>query len=525
MTIRAGRRLAAAAGLTAVLIVAGCTNAPSGGDTGAQSLENPDRVVLADSEPGTDHIDGDAADMALEASQAFFEKAPAVVVLGNEAEDPDEADDPDDAEDLDESGVGESSAKQARELGVPLLVSPDNAEGMQGFEAELKRLGARTLLVHGTLPDELVGDWEVVDGAGPEPEVPDIEPAQGGPESDFAVVADSGKEAAAQAGPALATAQAAGAERHTMRSADPRAAKNQEFFAGHADAALYAFGSGFGETEEFLALAATAAEGKQLPGGGQIVFPDRRMVALYGAPGTASLGLLGEQDVEGAIERVKEQAAQYQPYSEEKVQPAFEIIATVASAAPGAEGKYSSYTPVEQLQPWVEEAEKEGVYVVLDLQPGRSDFLTQAKHYEELLTYPNVGLAYDAEWRLKPGQRHMAQIGSVDAAELNRTNDWLAELTRKNHLPQKVVIVHQFKLSMIEDRSTLDTSHPELAMVLHADGNGTPGLKMATWDALRRDLPEGIRMAWKNFIDEDSPTFTPQQTFDVDPKPWFVSYQ
>src|SRR6185312_17209569 len=110
-------------------------------------------------------------------------------------------------------------------------------------------------------------------------------------------------------------------------------------------------------------------------------------------------------------------------------------------------------------------------------------------------------------------------------AELNRTNDWLAQLTRKHRLPQKVVILHQFQLGMIRDRAALDTSHPELALVLHADGNGSPGQKMATWNALRRDLPQGIRMAWKNFIDEDSPTFTPKQTYALDPKPWFVSYQ
>src|SRR6185312_6881713 len=132
---------------------------------------------------------------------------------------------------------------------------------------------------------------------------------------------------------------------------------------------------------------------------------------------------------------------------------------------------------------------------------------------------------YDPEWRLKPGQRHMVQIGAVDAAELNRANDWLAELTRKQKLPQKIVILHQFTRSMIRDRAALDTSHPELAMVVHADGNGTPGMKMATWKNLRLDLPDGIWMGWKNFIDEDSPTFTPKKTFDIDPKPWFVSYQ
>jgi hypothetical protein len=30
---------------------------------------------------------------------------------------------------------------------------------------------------------------------------------------------------------------------------------------------------------------------------------------------------------------------------------------------------------------------------------------------------------------------------------------------------------------------------------------------------------------WKNFYDEDKPTFSPQQTVAVSPSPVFVSYQ
>ena len=59
----------------------------------------------------------------------------------------------------------------------------------------------------------------------------------------------------------------------------------------------------------------------------------------------------------------------------------------------------------------------------------------------------------------------------------------------------------------------MDTSRPELAITLHADGHGTPEDKLATWNALQQDLPGGIFMAWKNFHDEDTPMFTPEETF------------
>lgn len=108
-------------------------------------------------------------------------------------------------------------------------------------------------------------------------------------------------------------------------------------------------------------------------------------------------------------------------------------------------------------------------------------------------------------------QRHGDQIGSVTAEEVNETADWLAELTAEEELPQKLFIIHQFTHAMIQDREGLDASHEELAMTLHADGHGSPELKLSTYDELQQGLPEGIWMAWKNFHDEDTPTFTPRR--------------
>ena len=265
----------------------------------------------------------------------------------------------------------------------------------------------------------------------------------------------------------------------------------------------------------------------ELPGGGTEVFPGRRMAALYGHPGTPSMGVLGEQDLPRSIARAQSLAADFQPLVPEPVVPAFEIIATVADRVPGPDGDYSAEMSVEDLRPWVEEAGKAGVYVVIDLQPGRTDFLGQAQRYTELLAQPHVGLALDPEWRLEPEQRHGAQVGSVDAAEVNATSAWLAGLVRERNLPQKVFLLHQFRVPMIQNRQDVVTSHPELATVLHADGFGTPQEKIETWNVLHRaPRPEGLWWGWKNFIDEDSPTFTPRQTYDVRPEsPVFVSYQ
>ncbi len=270
----------------------------------------------------------------------------------------------------------------------------------------------------------------------------------------------------------------------------------------------------------------TAATGAQLPGGGQVLFPGRMLVALYGHPGTGALGVLGEQPLDAAIERAREHAARYEPLVDVTVVPAFEIIATVASSSAGADGNYSAEAAPETLLPWVEAAGEAGLYVVLDLQPGRTDFVTQAERYRALLELPHVGLALDPEWRLGPDEVHLTQIGSVAIDEVNRVVTWLADLTRERALPQKLLVLHQFRLGMLPDRHRVDTSREELAVMIHADGQGSQGDKQATWRALHQNEPPGLAWGWKNFYDEDQPMLTPEQTIEqVSPLPQLVTYQ
>ena len=266
------------------------------------------------------------------------------------------------------------------------------------------------------------------------------------------------------------------------------------------------------------------ANGQQLPGGGYLLFPSRRIVAMYGHTNTNALGVLGEQ---GPAEGVARASSIAQGYEADGIPviTAFEIIATLASSAPGSDGNYSLRTAIADLEPWIDQAEQSGMYVILDLQPGRGDFLTQAKEYEELLLEPHVGLALDPEWRLKPDQFHLEQIGSVDAAEVNQVVDWLSQLVRENNLPQKLLMVHQFSHEMITNRSEIRTT-PELAVMIHMDGQGQSALKFNTYaEITRNSLDNGWWWGWKNFYDEDFPTLTPAQTLEARPVPYLVSYQ
>jgi hypothetical protein len=352
------------------------------------------------------------------------------------------------------------------------------------------------------------------------PDVTRAVPLSGG----FVLAADDPAELAG-----VATARAASVAVRLVPAVQPNPQASADVVASLGSAAptaVIALGLPFAGEGELEYKVRAAVTGVQLPGDGQVLFPGRRFVALYGTPGAPVLGVLGEQPVQEAIVRAQQLAAAYQPLSDRSVVPMHEIIATVASAGAGPDGNYSNEIPAEQLRGWVQAAGAAGLYVVLDLQPGRTDFLTQAKEYASLLELPYVGLALDPEWRLGPDQRHLVQIGSVDVAEINSVVTWLAGMTRDHALPQKLLVLHQFRPSMIRNRADLDLSRPELAVLLHVDGLGGQPDKQATWAALHADAPAGVAWGWKNFYDEDQPMLTSEQTMtQVSPTPDLITYQ
>lgn len=325
---------------------------------------------------------------------------------------------------------------------------------------------------------------------------------------------------------AATTARAAGAQVIYLPGfnpgADPAAIRA---LAASKPLRVVGIGARFGPDGLLAERVALAETGVQLPGGGQVLFPMRRIVALYGHPGTPALGALGEQNVTASVGRARAAAAQYSALSRVRVIPAFEIIATVAQASPGRSGSYSYQTSVASLRPWVTAATKAGLYVTLDLQPGRASLLTQARLYRSLLKLPSVGLALDPEWHLGPHQLPLRQIGSVSISDVNRVVRWLARLTARYRLPQKLLELHEFRLSMIRGIQRLDTRHGDLAVVINMDGQGAPSTKQQTWAAVVSHAPSGVFFGWKDFYVKDTPMLDPRATIDHRPVPVLISYQ
>ena len=110
--------------------------------------------------------------------------------------------------------------------------------------------------------------------------------------------------------------------------------------------------------------------------------------------------------------------------------PALELIAVIANADAGQDGMYRARQPDAVIRRYLRAARRAKALLLLDIQPGRSDFFTEATRLEKWLSEPDVGLALDPEWRVGPGEVPGQVIGSVDSREVNATTAWLDELTR-----------------------------------------------------------------------------------------------
>lgn len=276
-------------------------------------------------------------------------------------------------------------------------------------------------------------------------------------------------------------------------------------------------------TEEPSEPADESADGPpaELPHGASRIFDGRMLVAYYGTAGTPVLGVLGEAAPETAYQRLVRAAAPF-TRAGKKPLPVFELIVTVADAGPGKDGDYNHDIDHALVKQYVEAAHRHGALLILDIQPGRANFADVAKRWEWALRDPWVGLALDPEWRMGRRQVPGGTIGSVSAAEINQTSAWLDDLTAELKLPEKILMLHQFRTTMIRGIDQV-VGRKRLAMVQHTDGFGTPRQKLDTYRAVHR--PDRFHQGFKLFYDEDVRRFDAADVRRIRPAVKFVSYQ
>jgi hypothetical protein len=259
----------------------------------------------------------------------------------------------------------------------------------------------------------------------------------------------------------------------------------------------------------------------ELPRGGRSVLPEHRVVAFYGAPQSRELGALGIGTPRGAARRLAREARRYRRDDRAEL-PALELIAVIANADAGDDGMYRARQSDSVIRRYLRAARQAKALLLLDIQPGRSDFFTEATRLEKWLKEPDVGLALDPEWRVNEGQIPGQVIGQVASREVNATSAWLAELVADNDLPEKLFVIHQFTDDMVDH--TKVKQREGLDMVLNVDGFGGPEVKVAKYRDFTREAKD-FHHGFKLFYEEDTDLMTPQQVLRLRPRPELVVYE
>jgi hypothetical protein len=259
----------------------------------------------------------------------------------------------------------------------------------------------------------------------------------------------------------------------------------------------------------------------ELPRGGLSVLPEHRVVAYYGAPQSRELGALGIGKPDGAARRLARDARRYRTDRRPEL-PALELIAVIANADPGEDGMYRARQEDKVIRRYLRAARRAKALLLLDIQPGRSDFFTETTRLEKWLGEPDVGLALDPEWRVAEGEVPGQVIGQVSSREVNATSAWLDALTARENLPEKLFVIHQFTDDMVDH--TQLKRRERLAMVLNVDGFGGQEIKKAKYRSFAREA-KAFDHGFKLFFEEDTDLMSPRQVMRLRPKPSVIVYE
>lgn len=245
-----------------------------------------------------------------------------------------------------------------------------------------------------------------------------------------------------------------------------------------------------------------------------------RLVAFYGSPNSSALGIVGELPREQMHQQLLARVAEYEPYSDRFILPAYHLVTTVANPYPPT---YSHQVSIELIEQWVAEAKVLETAVILDIQPGRADLLTEFSRLEHLLYEAHVHLALDPEFVMNQWQVPGATIGQLYASQINEIQAKMNVIGAEIGL-NRVLILHQFRPAMLPDK-TLIEDYPFVEILIDGDGVGAAAAKIRNYNDYASE-PAFEFGGFKLFpTDGDYPVLTPAEVMNLDPQPVLIIYQ
>jgi hypothetical protein len=324
----------------------------------------------------------------------------------------------------------------------------------------------------------------------------------------LAAIALAGTVAACAAG-ALgagtgATTKAPGEARGSLPTAAEVRAWEREFLRREGSAAA-------------TSAAKAAAERASKRGGP--LFPQKRVLSLYGAAG--GFGVIGRKSVRGAAKKLRKQAQPYNRRSAKPVIKAFDLVAVIATSCSGPNDKCRTRVSGKVIRRYLNKIRDLNGRLILDIQPGRSSVLKEIEHLAPFIRKPNVDVAIDAEWNVGPHGQPGQDAGSIGAGKLNRASNKIEGIADRQNLPEKLLIVHQFRKGSIKNDGQV-RKRDKVDVTFNFDGIGSPRAKRAGYRNLAtRRLFNGFSLFYKL----DTHLMGSKAVLGLNPSPNYVMYQ
>lgn len=262
--------------------------------------------------------------------------------------------------------------------------------------------------------------------------------------------------------------------------------------------------------------------GRERIAGAGSIFQNCRVITWYGFPRGGLMGILGTKTPDAIVPDFRRQIDKFEGGGRKPI-GAFHLIYAVAQAWPTANGKYLNYMPDEDVQRYLDVAEKEDLLVFIDIQIGHSTVQEEVERVLPWLRNPRVHLALDPEFAMPKGVVPGQQIGRLYAEDINLTQQMLQDLVEAYGLPNKILQVHQFIPEMLPDKQNIQNFR-NVDLVIDMDGFGAPEVKKFKYrQFIEAENAEfaGIKL----FYIQDKPLITEEELLRLDPVPDLIVYQ
>jgi hypothetical protein len=253
--------------------------------------------------------------------------------------------------------------------------------------------------------------------------------------------------------------------------------------------------------------------------GRRSLFPQNRVLSLYGAAG--GFGVLGRKSVKGAAKKLRRQMRPYRNRSSKPIIGGFDLVAVIATSCSGPRDKCRTRVSRSIIRRYLNKIRAMNGRLILDIQPGRSSVLSEIEHLAPFIRKPNVDVAIDAEWNMQGNEKPGQDQGSISAKKLNRASAKIQRIADNQNLPDKLLIVHQFRRGSIKNDGEV-RKRGKVDVTVNFDGIGSPRAKRAGYRSLSSNrLFNGFSLFYKL----DTHLMGPKAVLGLNPSPNYVMYQ